>query len=99
MPMTMLAAEAVSEERMPTSPREGRDALYKALAELRWVGYVVQVRSQDAKGRWKTETYIYDTPQSPKTGKPDPVEPGPGEPNFGNAVCKSSKSTSDEEHQ
>lgn len=111
MPMTMLAAEAVSEERMPKSPREGRDALHKALAELRWVGYVVQEHEQDERGRWITKTYIHDTPQSqarsskipkkkrPKTGKPAPVEPESGEPNFGNAVCKSTKSTSDEEHQ
>lgn len=87
MPMTMLAAEAVSEERMPTSPREGRDALYKALAELRWVGYVVQEHEQDERGRWITKTYIHDMPQpqpksskipkkrkkKPKTDKPDPA--------------------------
>ncbi|MHB1351728.1 MAG: hypothetical protein ACYCWA_00270 [Thiobacillus sp.] len=75
------------------SPGEGRQAILTALRELRESGYIVQRRLQGEKGRWRTETYVYDTPQesaevrlpdsgstgvrSPDVGGPDVGQPDP----------------------
>ncbi|MCL5059464.1 MAG: hypothetical protein M1449_02420, partial [Candidatus Thermoplasmatota archaeon] len=78
------------------SPGEGRQAVLTALRELRESGYIVQRRLQGEKGRWRTETYVYDTPQdstevrlpdsgstevrSPDFGSPDAGGPDAGQP-------------------
>jgi DNA-binding transcriptional ArsR family regulator len=41
---------------------EGRDAIRAALRELREAGYVEIRRQQDDRGRWTTETMVYDEP-------------------------------------
>lgn len=92
MPMAALVDEA---RRTPgKSSREGRDALRAALRELCEAGYVEHRKTQDERGRWSTETWIYDTP--PKTGfqapaSPTPEIPSPGEPDVGASGLKSSK--------
>lgn len=54
---------------------DGRCAVLSALRELRRTGYIVNKRAQDERGRWSTETYVYDTPhpttevQFPNPGK------------------------------
>lgn len=41
---------------------EGRDAMRAAARELKAVGYIVETRRQDARGRWHTELEITDDP-------------------------------------
>lgn len=43
--------------------KEGRASILSALKELRVAGYIVLKRSQDNRGRWKTESVVYDAPQ------------------------------------
>lgn len=92
MPMAALVDEA---RRIPgKSSREGRDALRTALRELCDAGYVEHRKTQDERGRWSTETWIYDMP--PKPGFQVPVSPTPeipasGEPDVGASGRKSSK--------
>jgi hypothetical protein len=42
---------------------EGREAILTALRELRAVGYIVVKKRRDERGRWLTETFVYDDPQ------------------------------------
>ena len=63
--------------------KEGRDAVLACFKELRTAGYMVTQKMQDASGRWRTEIYVYDTPQSTEVGKPDAGKPGPGLPESG----------------
>lgn len=71
------------------SPAEGRQAVLTALRELREAGYIVQRRLQGEKGQWRTETYVYDTPQEstevrlPDFGRPDSGSPDVGWPDAG----------------
>lgn len=69
------------------SPAEGRQAVLTALAELRKAGFILQRRLQGERGRWYTETFVYDTPQltstevrSPDSGQPDVGRPDAGQP-------------------
>ena len=43
---------------------EGRGSILTALKELRTLGYVVTHRRQDERGRWSTESIVYDSPQT-----------------------------------
>lgn len=96
MPMAALVDEA---RRAPgKSSREGRDALRAALRELCEAGYVEHRKTQDARGRWRTETWIYDTPTPPETGfqapaSPTPENPTAGEPDVGASGLKSSRTS------
>lgn len=62
---------------------EGREAILTALRELRVCGYVVVRRIQSDGGRWRTETYVYDTPQPTEVGFPDSGSPDSGSPDAG----------------
>lgn len=50
-------------ERLADEGREGREAVRTALRELRDLCYLVHVRVQGDRGRWRTETFVYDEPQ------------------------------------
>jgi hypothetical protein len=71
--------------------REGRDAVRAALKELRSFGYLRTTKTQDDRGRWVTETFVYDVAQeltedgNPGLGEPAPGEPAVGEPAVGNS--------------
>ena len=73
------------------SPGEGRDAVRKSLSELQNSGYLQRVKSQDERGRWRTDLYIYDTPQTddgfPGVGLPTTGLPTPGKPSVGKPVA------------
>jgi len=45
--------------------KEGRAAILAALLELRSYGYALVRKFQDERGRWRTETAIFDLPQQP----------------------------------
>ena len=67
---------------------DGRTAVLSGLKELRECGYIVSRRLQDERGRWRTETYVFDQPQPTgvlftEVGKPNPGVPNPGVPNPG----------------
>lgn len=62
----------VSAKMLASNGPDGRDAIMSGLKELRDLGYIVTVRTQDEKGLWTTESIVYD---QPKTGFPNSVEP------------------------
>lgn len=66
---------------------DGRTAVLSGLKELREWGYIVSRRLQDERGRWRTETYVFDQPQPTgvlftEVGKPNPGVPNPGRPDL-----------------
>lgn len=66
--------------------KEKRGAILACFAELRAAGYMVTRKWQDARGRWNSETLVYDTPQEPEptgVGKPDAGGPNAGGPDAG----------------
>lgn len=74
------------------SDQEGRDAIRKALSELEEHGYLVRTKRRGDKGRFFTETVVYERPVEGATTDPDGDEsagqgqdgfPGPGEPDVG----------------
>jgi hypothetical protein len=71
------ATNADAESRRARSLRdkygEGRRAMRAVYDELRKAGYLHQVKVPAARGRWKTETHLYDRPHTgiPLTGRPE----------------------------
>lgn len=74
---------------------EGRGAILSALKELREAGYIVVTKRQGVDGRWSTDTFVFDTPQTQATGVqlPDSGKPDVGAPDVGSpdAIKKTSK--------
>lgn len=99
---------SVRSEAIAEGGKEGRDAIRAALAELEVAGYVQRVKTKDDKGRWTTETVVYERPQKriaaghsedgkPGDGKPGPGEPGPGNPGVGEPGATTNTETEDGE--
>jgi hypothetical protein len=65
----------VSAEMLAVEGPDGRDSIMAGLKELRDLGYIVTTRIQNEKGHWSTESVVFDTPQQPKPGYPNSVEP------------------------
>lgn len=83
------------------SPGEGRQAVLAALKNLREAGYIVQKRHQDERGRWRTETFVYDSPQHtgvllPDSGLPDADPPDADSPD---RIRNTSKKKQENEHK
>jgi hypothetical protein len=84
--------------------REGRDALRKAMSELITAQYATRRKWQDDRGRWHTETVVYDTRQSVDNSAPNDVSAGrtdDGFPGVGFPVNKSQRQdlkTKDQNH-
>ncbi|WP_137189085.1 hypothetical protein [Stenotrophomonas rhizophila] len=67
------------------SPSEGRHRILGALKELRQVGYLVQEKKQDGRGRWSTTTTIYDSPHVSESMPPAaPSFPPTNQPEYEN---------------
>ena len=87
------------------SPQEGRYAVLSAMRELRELGYAKLERTQDRRGRWRSVTKIFGTPQpkcsdctpvtevqSPNSGGPGLGGRTPGGPGSGDCTPNSSSS-------
>ncbi|MEU4510085.1 helix-turn-helix domain-containing protein [Nonomuraea wenchangensis] len=74
-------------------PGVGRRGVQKALDELETAGYYVRTTTRDERGRLRTTTAVYDTPQV----VPIPGLPGTGEPNPGVSGTNPSKETPEKE--
>jgi biotin operon repressor len=61
----------ISADDLAAKSPDGRTAVLSGLEELRQAGYIVTTRRQVEGGRWLTESFVYDTPQTlPKSGYP-----------------------------
>ena len=67
----------ISADSLAASGIDGRESILSGLKELRDVGYIVTTRIQDEKGRWTTESVVYDEPKSgfPKSDNPKSDNP------------------------
>lgn len=54
-------------EELATRCKEGVATVRSALKELRLAGYIVLIKKQDERGRWQSESLVYDTPQETPT--------------------------------
>ncbi len=79
---------ATDSDSLAAAGPEGRDAIRKTLAELESHGYLLRLRRQDARGRWRTDSYVFDSPVPPgfdpvalldPTPDPPQLSTGPGE--------------------
>ncbi|WP_338932667.1 helix-turn-helix domain-containing protein [Streptomyces netropsis] len=64
------------------NPGVGRRGVSKAVQELEDAGYYVRRNVRDEDGQVRTETAVYDVPQT--EGYPVPASPGTGDPGIGN---------------
>lgn len=60
----------------------GREQMRSVLGELRDLGYMRLVKSQDSKGHWSSKWFVFEEPDSeqPSTQEPEPGIRVPGQP-------------------
>lgn len=75
--------------------KEGRDAIRVALGELGACGYLVRKRSRGERGRWVTETIIYEAPSKESPGGTGDWESGAGRPGVGEPGANTNTVTED----
>lgn len=70
----------VAKARREGGKAEGRDAMLKAVKELKDAGYVTYQRRQADGGKWTTEMVVTDVPHSPDDSDRHPESKGVGDP-------------------
>ncbi|MBA3488435.1 MAG: hypothetical protein H0T78_02650 [Longispora sp.] len=68
----------IDRDSLAAECKEGVAVVRSALKELAEAGYLLRVKRQNEKGRWVTESIVFDTPQ------PVDAKPTVGEPTVGN---------------
>lgn len=86
-----------STEELARKGKEGRDAIQTAQKELEAAGYLRYVRRQDERGRWSTQTVVYDTPEAPAETVQEVLFGGP-EPDSQASVFQASENQALTEH-
>ena len=65
-----------SRDKIRTLKQDGVRGIRSALVELGRAGYLVHEYERDSKGRWKTATYVYETPRGTGEQFISPFETG-----------------------
>lgn len=87
------------DEELKNHAKDGIDALKTALKELKDLGYMKRVRSQDRKGKFNWETLVFEKPytENPLMDNPSVEEPLTDNPSVENPQLLNNKGLSNKE--